>query len=392
MIMMITIPVSYSLRNLWTRRLTTVLTAGGIALVIFVFAAVLMLAYGLEKTLVATGSDNNAIVIRKGSQSEMMSLVDRVAVNVIRTQPEIAADPEGKPLAAAEAVVLISMPKRGTGQEAHVQTRGIAPESLGMRPQVKLLAGRLFRPGLSEVIVGAAAERRFKGLGLGRTIRFAMRDWMVVGLFEAEGSGFESEIWLDSDQLLQAFRRPVFSSVTVRLSSPSALTSLKQRLEGDQRFNLEVKGEKAFYADQSAMMAGFIRVLGLFVTVIFSLGAMIGAMITMYAAVANRTTEIGTLRALGFPRRSILLAFLIESLLLSLLGGSAGLLLASLLQNMTVSTTNFATFSELAFRFSLSPSIVLESIAFALVMGFLGGFLPAVRAARQNILQSLRAV
>ena len=389
---MITIPVSYSLRNLWARRLTTVLTAGGIALVIFVFAAVLMLAYGLEKTLVATGSDDNAIVIRKGSQSEMMSLIDRVAVNVILTQPEIAADPEGKPLAAAEAVVLISMPKRGTGQEAHVQTRGIAPESLAMRSQVKLLAGRLFRPGLSEVIVGSAAERRFEGIGLGRTIRFAMRDWTVVGLFEAEGSGFESEIWLDSEQLLQAFRRPVFSSVTVRLSGPSGFSSLKQRLEGDQRFNLEVKREKAFYADQSAMMAAFIRVLGLFVTVIFSLGAMIGAMITMYAAVANRTTEIGTLRALGFPRRSILLAFLVESLFLSLLGGSAGLVLASFLQNMTVSTTNFATFSELAFRFALSPPIVLESIAFALIMGFLGGFLPSVRASRQNILQSLRAV
>ncbi len=381
------IPLNYSLRNLWTRRLTTVLTAGGIALVIFVFAAVLMLAYGLEKTLVATGSDDNAIVIRRGSQSEMMSLIDRTAANVIRTQPEIAADPEGKPLAASEAVVLVGMPKRGTNQLAHVQTRGIAPESLAMRPQVKLLAGRFFRPGLSEVIVGAAAERRFEGIGLGRTIRFAMRDWTVVGLFEADGSGFESEIWLDSEQLLQAFRRPVFSSMTVRLSNPSGFDSLKQRLEGDQRFNLEVKREKAFYADQSAMMAGFIRVLGLFVTVIFS----IGAMITMYAAVANRTTEIGTLRALGFPRRSILLAFLIESLFLSLMGGGAGLVVASFLQNMTVSTTNFATFSELAFRFSLSPAIVLESLAFVLIMGFFGGFLPAVRAARQNILQSLRA-
>lgn len=388
---MIAIPLAYSLRNLWARRLTTVLTAAGIAMVIFVFAAVLMLAYGLEKTLVATGADDNAIVIRRGSQSEMMSLIDRAAANIIRSQPEIATDPRGKPLAASEAVVLIGRPKRGTGQEAHVQTRGIAPESFAMRPQVKLVAGRLFRPGLSEVIVGAAAERRFEGMGLGRTIRFAMRDWTVVGLFEAEGSGFESEIWLDSEQLLQAFRRPVFSSVTVRLWDPSGFDALKQRLEGDPRFNLEVKREKAFYADQSAMMTGFIRVLGLFVTVIFSIGAMIGAMITMYAAVANRTTEIGTLRALGFPRGSILLAFLVESLFLSLIGGGAGLVLASLLQNMTVSTTNFATFSELAFRFALSPAIALESIAFALVVGFLGGFLPAVRAARQNILQSLRA-
>jgi putative ABC transport system permease protein len=389
---MTAIPLSYSLRNLWTRRLTTVLTALGIAMVIFVFAAVLMLAYGLEKTLVATGSDDNAIVIRRGSQSEMMSLIDRAAANVIRSQPEIAVDPEGVPIAAAEAVVLISMPKRGTAQPAHVQTRGITPESVAMRPQVRLTAGRFFRPGTSEIIVGAAAARRFEGLGLGRTVRFAMRDWTVVGLFDAVGSGFESEIWLDSEQLLQAFRRPVYSSVTVRLSSPSELDALKQRLEGDPRFNLEVKREKAFYADQSAMMAGFIRVLGLFVTVIFSIGAMVGAMITMYAAVANRTAEIGTLRALGFPRRSILLSFLAESLLLSLIGGSAGLVIASFLQNMTVSTTNFATFSELAFRFALSPAIALESLAFALLMGLLGGFLPAVRAARQNILQSLRAV
>jgi len=386
------IPFSYSLRNIWTRRLTTALTAGGIAMVIFVFTAVLMLAYGLEKTLVATGSDDNAIVIRKGSQSEMMSLIDRNAANVIRNQPEVATGSDGKPLAAAEAVVLISMAKQGNSQPAHVQARGIEPESLTMRPQVKLTAGRLFRPGTSEIIVGASAARRFEGLGLGQTVRFAMRDWTVVGRFEAGGSGFESEIWLDSEQLLQAFRRPVFSSVTVRLADRSAFDPLEDRLEGDPRFNLEVKREKVFYADQSAMMAGFIRVLGIFVTVIFSVGAMIGAMITMYAAVANRTMEIGTLRALGFPRRSILIAFLIESLLLSAIGGSAGLVMASLLQNMTVSTTNFTTFSEIAFRFALSPVIALESITFALMMGFLGGFLPAFRAARQNIVNSLRAV
>jgi len=361
-------------------------------MVIFVFTAVLMLAYGLEKTLVATGSDDNAIVIRKGSQSEMMSLIDRNAANVIRNQPEVATGSDGKPLAAAEAVVLISMAKQGNSQPAHVQARGIEPESLTMRPQVKLTAGRLFRPGTSEIIVGASAARRFEGLGLGQTVRFAMRDWTVVGRFEAGGSGFESEIWLDSEQLLQAFRRPVFSSVTVRLADRSAFDPLEDRLEGDPRFNLEVKREKVFYADQSAMMAGFIRVLGIFVTVIFSVGAMIGAMITMYAAVANRTMEIGTLRALGFPRRSILIAFLIESLLLSAIGGSAGLVMASLLQNMTVSTTNFTTFSEIAFRFALSPVIALESITFALMMGFLGGFLPAFRAARQNIVNSLRAV
>jgi putative ABC transport system permease protein len=388
---MIAIPLNYSLRNLLTRRLTTFLTAGGIALVIFVFTAVLMLAYGLEKTLVATGSEDNAIVIRRGSPSEMMSIIDRNAANIIKSQPEIAKDPEGKPMAAPEAVVLINLPKRGSSNPAHVQTRGISLESLAIRPQVKLIAGRIYRPGLSEIMVGSAAARRFQGLDVGKTIRFAMRDWTVVGLFEAGGSGFESEIWLDSEQLLQAFRRPVFSSVTLRLAVPSGFASLKRRLEGDPRLNVEVKREKAFYAEQSAMMAAFIRVLGIFVTVIFSIGAMIGAMITMYASVANRTVEIGTMRALGFPRRSILFSFLAESLSLSLIGGGAGLILASLLNSVTFSTTNFATFSELAFQFSLSPAIALESIAFALIMGFLGGFLPAVRAARQDIIQALRA-
>ncbi|HLG22017.1 MAG TPA: ABC transporter permease [Candidatus Manganitrophaceae bacterium] len=385
------IPFGYSFRNLWIRRVTTLLTAGGIALVIFVFAAVLMLAYGLEKTLVGTGSDENAIVVRRGAESEFMSMIDRPSANIIKSQPEIAPDREGKPLAAAEVVVLINLPKRGSRKPSHVQIRGVSSESLAIRPQIKLKEGRLLKPGLSEAVVGAAVAKRFQGIGLGETIRFGMRDWTVVGLFEAEGSGFESEIWIDSEQLVQAFRRPVFSSVTLRLASPADFDSLKKRLESDPRMTVEVKQEKRYYSDQSEMMATFIRVLGVFVTVIFSVGAMIGAMITMYASVAARTMEIGTLRALGFSRRSILLAFLIESLFLSLLGGGPGLILASFLQTVTVSTTNFATFSELAFRFALSPAIVLESIFFALAMGLLGGFLPATRAARQNIVEAFRA-
>ena len=385
------IPFSYSIRNLWTRRLTTLLTASGISLVVFVFTAVLMLAYGLEKTLVETGSNDNAIVIRHGAESEIMSLIDRSAANVIKSQPEIAIDSQGKPLAVSEVVVLISLPKRATHKPSNVLIRGGSPESLLMRPQIKLIAGRLYQPGLSQAIVGAAAAKRFHGIGLGETIRFAMRDWTVVGLFEAQGSGFDSEIWVEEDQLMQAFRRPVFSSLIVRLSSPADFSSLRARLEADPRLNVEVKREKQFYADQSRLMATFIRILGIFVTIIFSVGAMIGAMITMYAAVANRTVEIGTLRALGFTRRSILWAFWVESLLLSLIGGSAGLFLASFLQTVTISLVATASFSELAFRFSLSPAIAMESIAFALIMGFLGGFLPAVRAARQNIVLALRS-
>src|SRR3990172_8982413 len=385
------IPFSYSIRNLWARRLTTLLTASGISLVVFVFTAVLMLAYGLEKTLVETGSNDNAIVIRHGAESEIMSLIDRSAANVIKSQPEIAIDSQGKPLAVSEVVVLISLPKRATHKPSNVLIRGGSPESLLMRPQIKLIAGRLYQPGLSQAIVGAAVAKRFHGIGLGETIRFAMRDRTVVGLFEAQGSGFDSEIWVDEDQLMQAFRRPVFSSLILRLSSPADFSSLRARLEADPRLNVEVKREKQFYADQSRLMATFIRILGIFVTIIFSIGAMIGAMITMYAAVANRTVEIGTLRALGFTRRSILWAFWVESLLLSLIGGSAGLVLASFLQTVTISLVATASFSELAFRFSLSPAIAMESIAFALIMGFLGGFLPAVRAARQNIVLALRS-
>ena len=241
------------------------------------------------------------------------------------------------------------------------------------------------------MVVGSAVARKFQGAGLGEKIRFAMRDWTVVGLFEAEGAGFESEVWLDAEQLLQAFHRTFFSSMTIRLSSPEDFLLLKKRLSEDPRLNVNVKIEKSYYADQSRMLATFIRVLGIFVTAIFSVGAMIGAMITMYAAVSNRTAEIGTLRALGFSRRSILLSFLIESLLLSLVGGGAGLIVASFLQFITVSTMNFATFSELAFSFSISSDIILESIAFSLLMGFLGGFLPALRAARQDIIAALRA-
>jgi len=362
----------------------------GIALVIFVFSAVLMLAYGLEKALVATGSDDNVTVTRRGAQSEIMSIIDHNAVNIIKSQPEIRRDPEGRPLAAPEVVVLINLPKRETQKPSNIQIRGVSLESLKMRSQVKLISGRLWQTGSSEVIVGAAVAKRFQGLGMGESVRFGMREWTVVGLFESGGSGFESEIWVDADQLMQTFRRPAYSSLTLMLPNPDDFSSLKERLEADPRLNVEVKREKQYYADQSEMMATFIRILGIFVTVIFSIGAMIGAMITMYATVANRTVEIGTLRALGFSRRSILVVFLAESLLLSLVGGGVGLFVASFLQTLTLSTTNFATFSEIAFRFALSPTIVVESIVFALIMGLLGGVLPAFRATRLNIVRALR--
>ncbi len=388
---MTAIPLGYSLKNLWARRLTTLLTAGGVGLVIFVFAAVLMLSHGLETALVATGSDANAIVLRRGAQSEFMSIVSRADAGIITSQPEVGTDPEGRPQDAAETLVLINLIKRATGYRSHVQVRGTRPEAFPLRPQLRLTAGRLWEPGALEVIAGQAVANGFAGVRLGGTLRFAARDWTVVGLFDAGGSGFESEIWLDSDQLIQAFRRPAFSSVTLRLPDAAAFAAFKHRLETDPRLNVEVKRETQYYADQSEMLAAFIRILGLFITVIFSLGATLAAMITMYAAVANRTLEIGTLRALGFTRGSILAAFLIESLALAFIGGVAGVGLAALLQSVTVTTVNFQTFAELAFGFRLSGAIVLQSLAFALLMGLAGGFLPAVRAARQEIVTALRS-
>ena len=386
------IPFSYSLRNLWTRRLTTVLTAGGMALVVFVFAAILMLAAGLQKTLVETGSPDNVVVIRKGSMTEVQSGLDRQQASVIETEAEIALGPAGERLAAKEVVVLISLPKRDRDKPANVVIRGIAAASVALRPQVRLMEGRLPRAGSAEIMAGQSIAGRFKGGGLGETLRFGMRDWRIVGIFDAGNTGFNSEIWGDVDQLMQAFRRPVYSSAIFRLRNPRAFEAVRARLEGDPRLTVEAKRETRYYRDQSEMMATFLRILGITLTIIFSLGAVIGAMITMYAAVSNRTGEIGTLRALGFQRGSILAAFLMESLLLGFIGGCLGLFFASFMQLFTVSTMNFQTFSELAFSFTLTADIVWKALGFSLLMGLLGGVLPAVRASRMEIVDALREV
>ncbi|MEW6213937.1 MAG: ABC transporter permease [Nitrospirota bacterium] len=384
------IPLSYSLRNLWTRRLTTVLTASGMALVVFVFTAVLMLAEGLQKTLVETGSNDNAVVIRKAAESEVQSGVNRLQASIIETQPEIAIGLDGKRLAAKELVVLIVLPKRGTNKPSNVVIRGIEEQSMTLRPQVKLIEGRMPRPGSSEIIAGLSIAKRFQGGGLGETLRFAMRDWTVVGIFDAGNTSFNSEIWGDVIQFMQAFRRPAYSSVIFKLRDTTEFEKVKSRIENDPRLTIEAMREPVYYRKQSEIMAKFLRILGLTLTIIFSLGAIIGAMITMYSAVANRVFEIGTMRALGFQRRSILAAFLMESLFLGLIGGFAGLFFASFLQLYTVSTMNWQTFSELAFSFSLTFEIISEAFVFSLIMGFIGGVLPAVRAARMNIVESLR--
>ncbi|HJW03866.1 MAG TPA: ABC transporter permease [Azospira sp.] len=389
------LPLSYSLRNLAARKLTTALTAGGMALVVFVFATVLMLDAGLKKTLVETGSPDNVVVIRRAASTEVQSGVERAQAAIVESLPQVALGAGGRRQASKETVVLITLNKRGSAgaeaKPANVIIRGLAAEGLALRPQVRIIAGRAFRPGSNEIVTGRAIAQRFAGAGLGETLRFGGRDWVVVGVFDGGGSGFDSEIWGDAEQLMQAFRRPVFSSLIFHLTDPGAFDAVKSAVEGDPRLTLEAKRENRFYADQSEALSKFISILGITLSVIFSVGAIIGAMITMYAAVANRTAEIGTLRALGFNRRAILVAFLGESLGLSLLGGVAGLLLASTMQLFTISTMNWQSFAELAFTFSLDAGIVLKSLVFALVMGLLGGFLPAARAARMNIVEALRA-
>ncbi|HMK42715.1 MAG TPA: ABC transporter permease, partial [Dissulfurispiraceae bacterium] len=264
------IPIMYSARNLKTRRLTTVLTAGGMALVVFVFASILMLAEGLRATLVQTGSADNALFIRKGSGAEVQSGIERSQAAIIESQPEVAIGPDGVPVVAKEIVVLISLNKRGTDKPANVVIRGIGTHSIDLRPQVKIVQGRLPRPGSSEVIAGESIAKRFQGGGLGETLRFGMRDWTVVGIFAAGSTGFNSEIWGDGDQLMQAFRRQAYSSVIFRLSDPAAFDAMKTRLEGDPRLTLDVKRETVYYAEQSEMMAKFLTILGVSLTVIFS--------------------------------------------------------------------------------------------------------------------------
>lgn len=390
------VPLGYSLRNLAVRKMTTALTAGGMALVVFVFAAVLMLDAGLKQTLVDTGEDDNVVVIRRSAGSEVASNVERVPAAIVESLPHVALGAGGQPLISKESVVLITLNKRvapGTPpRPSNVIIRGVDAMGLYLRPQVKIVAGRMFRPGVAEIVVARSIAQRFESAGLGDSLRFGGREWRIVGLFDAGESGFDSEIWGDADQLMQSFRRQVYSSLIFRLADPSAFAAAKEAIESDPRLMLEALRERDFYAEQSETLSAFIRILGLSLSVVFSLAAVIGAMITMYASVANRTAEIGTLRALGFRRRSILVAFMLESLFLALLGGGAGILAASLLQLVTLSTTNFKSFSELAFGFSMTPAIVVQSLLFALAMGFVGGVLPAVRAARMNIVDALRSV
>jgi putative ABC transport system permease protein len=387
----VAIPLSYIARNLWTRRLTTALTAGGLALVVFVFSTVLMLDAGLKKTLVSTGEGDNVVVIRKGAETEVQSAIDRNQANVIEMHPAVAIGGDGRRLASKESVVLISLAKIGSGKPSNVVIRGVSQAGIGLRPQVRLASGRFFTPGSSEIVVGSSIAKGFARTQPGEHLRFAQREWTVVGTFDAGGSGFDSEIWGDADQLMQAFRRTSYSSMVVRLSESDQFERFRSDIDVDPRLADDAKRERTFYSDQSKALSTFLNILGFTLSAIFSIAAMIGAMITMYASVANRVAEIGTLRALGFKRANVLAAFLVEAMLLGLVGGLAGLGCAAFMQFASFSTTNFQTFADLSFRFILTPAIVGKTLAFSVTMGLVGGFLPALRASRMNVVDALRA-
>ena len=386
---MLAIPVSYSFRNLWVRRVTTILTALGMSLVVYVFSTVLMLDAGLRQTLVGTGESDHILITRQGSVSEVQSSIDRTQANVASQLPGIAS--LDAPLVSREALVLVNLTKRSTGSRSNLVVRGLEPIGVSLRRQVRITEGRAFRPGSNEIVVGSAAAQQFQGTDIGQSLRFGGRDWLLVGIFDGGGSGFDSEVWTDADVLMQTFRRTNFSSMVVRLREPSLAPAYIQALKDDPRLTLTGKVEQDFYAEQSESMSTFIRTLGLVLTGIFSIGAVIGATITMQSAVATRVGEIGTLRALGFQRSAILLAFLMESVLLALVGGVIGLLFASLMESFQFSTTNFQSFSELAFGFVLTPGIVVAALLFSVGMGVVGGMLPAIKAARATIVDALRA-
>jgi putative ABC transport system permease protein len=387
------VPIGYNVRSLFIRKTTTVATALGIALVVFVLAASLMLAAGVRKTLGSSGSRDNAIVIRKGSDTEMASSIEGPTIGLIEATPGVARDEAGQPLAVDEVVMVILLDKVGTdGGVSNIQVRGVPANALAFRPQVRIVAGRPAQPGTDEVIVGQRISGRFRGLELdGRFDLKKNRPVHVVGVFSAGGSSFESEVWADVETVRSSFGRGSYaSSVTVRLEAPSKLDAFAAQVEHDKRLGLDAMREDKYYEKQSEDTARFVTATGWIIAVLFSLGAMIGAMITMYAAVAQRKREIGTLRALGFSRLSILFSFLLEALFLAAVGGALGCAAALAMGLVELSMINFATFSEIVFRFEPEPGILIRALIFGSVMGVLGGLFPAIRAARISPIAAMR--
>jgi putative ABC transport system permease protein len=383
---------SYNLRSMVVRKTTAAMTAMGIAMVVAVFVMTLAIAQGFQKTLVASGSPDNAIVLRKGATAENVSAVARSQLPLIESLPQVARGADGQPLASPELVVIIALPRRSDNQTANVPVRGVGPRAFQVRESLRFVEGRPLTPGTREINVGRLATERFQGLALNSEVRFASQMWKVVGIFTDQDASFESEVWGDVDLMIPAFQRNEYQSVTVKLTSPSAFESFEAAIAGDPRLSLRPQREVDFYAEQSRVMTTLIRVFGSFVTIILAVGAMFGAMNTMYAAVAYRTREIGTLRALGFPRSKIVAAFLVESMALALIGGVIGCLLALPVHGLSTGTTNMANFSEVAFKFRITPALLGGGLLFAALMGALGGLLPALGAARIPVSRALREI
>jgi putative ABC transport system permease protein len=387
----ISVPVAYNFRSIRMRWASAVVAVLGIAGTVGVFIAMLSLARGFKATLVSSVSTDNALNTKAEATSEMTSGVSLDSVKIIQDAPGIARGADG-PLLTQEAVLMAPIPLLSTGTDANVELRGVSPNVLTIRSNVKIIEGRMFRPGLSELVVGKNAKVTYSGLKLGNTIGLGSARWLVVGIFDAGGSAFDSEIWGDAHLLNGAYKRPdTFSqSVTVHLASPAALQQLKDALTADPRLSVDVTREIDYYAKQSTNMTTLITRLGGFVAVIMAFGAVFGALNTMYSAVAERGREIATMRALGFGGANVVLSFVFEALMISLFGGVLGCLAVLPLNGLTTSTMNFQTFSNLAFAFKITPVLLLAGVCFALVMGFLGGILPAIRAALLPVATALR--
>ena len=385
------IPLTYNLRSIRQRPVSTALTALGIGLVVAVFIGMLALANGFAAALTRTGSDRNVLVLRKGADSEMSSGLERDAISALTASPHVARGADGRPLASAESYVVIPLARQGdTTALANVVVRGVSQQAWDVRNNVALIGGTRPATGQNEVCVGKRLVGRFPDTGIGETMTFAGRPWKVTCHFAAQGSAFESEIWGENEQIMPAMRREDFQSLAFRLSDPAAFDEAKRVLEADKRLTVDVYRESAFYAKQSELLGNILRILAIMITGIMAVGAIFGAVNTMYAAVASRTPEIAVLLTLGFRPRSILASFLAESAAIALAGGIIGCLLALPMNGIVTSTTNWANFSEIAFSFRITPLLLLAGVVFAVVMGTLGGFFPARRAAKLTVAQGIR--
>jgi putative ABC transport system permease protein len=385
------IPISYNIRNLRLRKGLTIMTALGIALTVTTAIFLMALLAGLKRAFVSSGNPLNVLVLRKGSEAELSGGFDASLYPTLTSLPGVAKDSKGQPMASGEWVVVIVLPRKdGTG-EVNVTVRGMMPDGLELRPSAKLVEGRWFRPGQREVVVSKSIRDRFSHANIGDALEFGKGKWTVVGVFDAGGSAYESEIWCDVNQMATDFdRQGGFSSAYLRATDPIAADALKNRVSDDQRLKLEGVLETDYYAKQTSSGAP-IKVIGIVVGVIMAIGSSFAAMNTMYAAVAYRGREIATLRVIGFSRPAILTSFVFESLLIALLGAAAGILLMLPFNGMQTGTSNAVTFSEVVFSLQITWGVAMAAVAFALVMGLLGGFAPAWHAARQNILSALRS-